>query len=96
MEENRHFTLPLHAGTFGRYYINDEERNMQLVQDFEENVRPLFPRAWRGIGGEEEAKYLHFDHEYRDLTRQTSFLKLEGETQDNLANSDRWLDLWIL
>jgi hypothetical protein len=90
------FILPVQAGSVGRYFVNDEEKNRQLVNDFEDNVRPLFPKAWRGMGGDEDALYIHTDHEYRDLTRQTSFLKLEGESPDNPASSDRWLDLWIL
>jgi len=96
VEEKNEFVLPLLAGTVGRYFINGERNNKTLVNDYEDNVRPSFPKGWRGIGGDEDALYIHTDHEYRDLTRQTSFLKFEGETPDNPASSDRWLELWIL
>lgn len=96
IEEKKHFALPFAAGAIGRYFINGEKNNRILVNDYEDNVRPLFPKGWRGMGGDEDALYIHTDHEYRDLTRQTSFLKLEGETEDNKATDNRWLDLWIL
>ena len=46
-----------------------------------------------GHGGEEEAPFLEWEHEYRDVSKQVKFLYLSGE---DAPESDRYLLLWFL
>jgi len=80
-------------GMVGTYKINDELGNMALNQLWETNVRPSFPDEWRGLGGDMQAKFIEFEHEYRTITKQTSFLYLDG---DDDPQTDRYLQLWVL
>jgi len=87
------YTIPVELGLIGGYKIGDEQTNRKYNTRYEEKVRPTFPDNWRGLGGDEKAKYIEFDHEYRDITKQTSLLVLEG---DEDPFTDRYLQLWIL
>jgi len=87
------FTIPTVLGLVGGYAINNEQLNNKSNKLYEEVVRPTFPDNWRGIGGDESAKYIEIGHEYRDITKQTSLLILEGEED---PFTDRYLHLWIL
>lgn len=87
------FTTHPKVGLIGGYAINEEDVNLTYNKRYEEVVRPTFPENWRGIGGDESAKYIHLDHEYRTITKQTSILILEGEDD---PSTDRYLELWIL
>jgi hypothetical protein len=87
------FTIPVKLGLIGTYPINDEITINKYNKRYEEVVRPTFPEMWRGIGGDESARYIEIDHEYRDITKQTSLLFLEGEDD---PFTDRYLQLWIL
>lgn len=85
--------LPTAPGIFSPYYINDKEKTDALNAEFEEKVRPYFPDAWEGHGGEEEAPFLEWEHEYRDVSKQVKFLYFDGE---DAPESDRYLLLWFL
>jgi hypothetical protein len=85
--------LPTAPGIFSPYYINDKDRTDALNAEFEEKVRPYFPDAWEGHGGEEEAPFLEWEHEYRDVSKQVKFLYFDGE---DAPESDRYLLLWFL
>lgn len=93
------YILPTPLGAVGGYYVNDETKNRAVNAHFEEKIRPLYEEdsnLWRGMGGEPEAKYIEFDHEYRDITKQTSILYLD-RGEDNIDPfADRYLHLWVL
>ena len=93
------FVLPVTKGTFGGYYVGDVTKNKAVNDLYEEVVRPDFESNtsnWRGMGGEPEAKFIEFNHEYRDITKQCSFLVLE-RGEDNIDPfTDRYLHLWVL
>lgn len=72
--EYEEFVLPMMPAVLGKYYACDHDANKRLNEMYEKNVRPLFPDQWRGTGGEEEAKFLSFDHDWRDMTKQCSLL----------------------
>ena len=61
---------------------------------WEKNVRPTFPAQWRGLGGDEDAQYIHWEHDYRDMSKQTSLLYLDKNDKD--VDLDYWLKLWVL
>ena len=53
---------------------------------------------WRGLGGDEDAHYIHWEHDYRDMaTKQTSLLYLDrgasGGLKEDRMTSDYWLRL---
>jgi hypothetical protein len=88
------FVVPMMPATLGKYYACDHAKNKELNEMYEKNVRPLFPTLWRGTGGDEEAKYCSFGHDYRDMTKQTSLLffdETEGPIQD-----DYWARMYLL
>lgn len=90
--------IPYPSGTNAVIHINDKPANKNLNLAWDENVRPSFtdgsnPYGWRGMGGEPEAKYISFNHEYRDLTKQCSLVTFIGEED---PRSDEWIRLWIL
>ena len=97
--EYEEFLLPMQPGVVGKYFVDDKERNDELNAMWEKNIRPSFPAQWRGLGGDEDAHYIHWEHDYRDLTKQTSLLYLDrgasGDLKDRMT-SDYWLRLWIL
>lgn len=72
--EYEEFVLPMMPAVLGKYYSCDHAANKNLNEMYEKNVRPLFPDQWRGTGGEEEAKFLSFEHDWRDMTKQCSLL----------------------
>tara|TARA_B100000085_G_scaffold209451_1_gene193408 strand:- start:1445 stop:2329 length:885 start_codon:yes stop_codon:yes gene_type:complete len=90
--------IPYPNGTNAVLHINDKAANKNLNLIWDENVRPSFtdgsnPFGWRGMGGEPEAKYVSYGHEYRDLTKQCSLVTFIGEEDPRI---DEWLRLWIL
>ena len=88
------FMLPFQPAVIGKYFANNKEKNLALNESYEKNVRPSFPEQWRGTGGDEEAEYISYDHDWRDITRQTSMLYID-ET-DGPMSDDYYLSLWIL
>ena len=78
----------------GQYSIGDEYANLEQNAKWEKNVRPSFENGeWRGMGGDQPAKFISFEHEYRDISAQTSFLHLKGDAD---PMTDRYLKLWVL
>jgi len=93
---NKVMVLPMEVGILSPYAINDSVKNTLYNDEFEEKVRPHIDNTdtpWRGLGGEQESKLFEFDHEYRTVSKQVSFLYLEGEDE---PEEDTWLDLWVL
>ena len=93
------YILPVIEGTFGGYYVGDVTKNKAVNDLYEEVVRPVFesdPSKWRGMGGEPEAKFIEFNHEYRDITKQCSFVVLERGEENLDPFTDRFLHLWVL
>jgi len=88
------FMLPFQPAVVGKYFANNNEKNEALNAKYEENCRPSFPDQWRGTGGDEEADYIHLEHDWRDITRQSSMLYID-ET-DGPMTDDYYLSLWIL
>jgi len=81
------------------FAINNWEKQEQRNVLWEENVRPHFNPpldgyGWRGLGGDEEAKLFHKEHEYRDISRQASWITFEGDTENLLE--DEYIRWWIL
>ena len=88
--------LPMEIGILSPYAINNQVQNTLYNDEFEEIVRPHIDNTdtpWRGLGGEQESKLFEFDHEYRTVSKQVSFLYLEGKDK---PEADTWLDLWVL
>ena len=96
IESNQVMVLPMEIGILSPYAINNRVQNTLYNDEFEEIVRPHIDNTdtpWRGLGGEQESKLFEFDHEYRTVSKQVSFLYLEGEDE---PEADTWLDLWVL
>jgi hypothetical protein len=81
---------------FAPYYVSNKERTDALNEQWDTNVRPFFPDAWVGHGGEEEAPFLEWNHEYRDVTKQVQFLYLDTNNGENRPEEDWYLQLWFL
>ena len=93
------FILDVELGSVGGYYVNDAFKNEQVIQHYEDKIRPLYeqnPNLWRGMGGEPEAKYIEWNHEYRDITKQCSLLYLDRGEDRTDPFEDRYLHLWVL
>ena len=88
--------LPTEPGVFAPYYVSNKEKSDALNEQWETNVRPFFPDAWVGHGGEEEAPFLEWNHEYRDVTKQVQFLYLDTNNGENRPEEDWYLKLWFL
>ena len=96
IESNQVMVLPMEIGILSPYAVNNRVQNTLYNDEFEEIVRPHIDNTdtpWRGLGGEQESKLFEFDHEYRTVSKQVSFLYLEGEDE---PEADTWLDLWVL
>lgn len=94
--EDKLYRLESPKGASGIYYINDKDKNLELNELWESEVRPWFtngecPYGWRGIGGDSDSKYIEYGHEYRDINRQSSYYTVIGEPSD----SDEYYRLWI-
>ena len=89
------FVMKTPAAYTGYYSVNNRAQNELYNQLFEENVRPVFHDshdvyAWRGIGGDEEAPYLAWDHDWYRLSKQTSMIFF-----DDNPRLDRYCLLWL-
>lgn len=93
-EEYDEFVLPMMPAVLGKYYACNHTKNKELNEMYEKNVRPLFPALWRGTGGDEEAKYVSFQHDYRDMTKQCSLLFFD-ET-DGSIDSDYFAQMFLV
>ena len=96
IESNQVMVLPMEIGILSPYAVNNRVQNTLYNDEFEQIVRPHIDNTetpWRGLGGEQESKLFEFDHEYRTVSKQVSFLYLEGEDE---PEADTWLDLWVL
>ncbi len=81
------------------FALNDWEKQEQRNVLWEKNVRPHFNPpvdgyGWRGLGGDEGASLFHKEHEYRDISRQASWVTIEGDTDEILT--DEYARWWIL
>ncbi len=89
------FVMKTPAAYTGYYSVNNRQQNEVYNQQFEERIRPVFHDssdvyAWRGIGGDEEAPYLAYDHDWYRLTKQTSIVFF-----DDNPRLDRYCLLWL-
>jgi len=87
--------LPLPTGSVSPYYLNDSVKNTLLNDTFEEVVRPTFAGDWQGLGGDEDALLYEFDHEYRTVSKQVSYVFLDNAYTTD-PHEDEWVDLWVL
>ena len=79
----------------GVMHTNNEEANDDLVQKYEEVVRPqLNESTWRGHGGDMNELYISRGHEYRVHSHQTSIFYYD--TTNGKPEDDRWIELWML
>ena len=86
--------LPTKLAQFSPYYLNNQEKNEDLVQQYEEKIRPYFPQEWYPPMEEEmEAALFSYGHEWRDVTPQVRFIYLEG---DDDPKTDMYARLWFL
>lgn len=92
--EYTEFVLPMMPATLGKYYSCNHDKNKELNEMYEKNVRPLFPEHWRGTGGDEEAKFLSFNHDWRDMTKQCSLLFFD-ET-DGPISDDYFAQMYLV
>ena len=86
-------------GLISPYAIGDKDTQLARNELWEANVRPHFQNmddgyGWRGLGGDEEALLFEYDHEYRAVSRQCSFITFEGDTDD--LESDEYVRWWML
>lgn len=88
------FVLPMMPAVLGKYYACNHAKNLELNEMYEKNVRPLFPDLWRGTGGDEEAKYVSFNHDWRDMTKQCSLLFFD-ET-DGPISDDYYAQMYLV
>ena len=97
--EEQLFWLNHAHGINAPYHINNQDAQLQRNDAWEAQVRPWFSSnddgyGWRGLGGDEESLCFEFDHEYRTISRQVTFLTFEGNTDDVLE--DEYARWWIL
>ena len=97
--EEQLFWLNHAHGINAPYHINNQDVQLQRNDAWESQVRPWFSSnddgyGWRGLGGDEESLLYEFDHEYRTISRQVTFLTFEGNTDEVLT--DEYARWWIL
>lgn len=97
--EPKLFYLNHPHGIAAPYEPNNKETQLARNELWETNVRPHFQSSvdgygWRGLGGDEEALLFEYDHEYRAVSRQVSFLIWEGNTEELLK--DEYVRWYIL
>jgi len=97
--ESELFWLNHPHGIHVPYAVGDKDTQLARNELWESNVRPHFQNlndgyGWRGLGGDEEALLFEYDHEYRSVSRQCSFITLEGDT--SVAEEDEYCRWWIL
>ena len=91
--EYNEFVLPMLPATVGKYYCGDKSKNNELVDAYEES-RETIEANWRGTGGEPDAKYIAWDHDYRSMSKQTSLVYFD-ETKCSM-NEDYWARMRLL
>lgn len=97
--EEKLFWLNHAHGINAPYHVNNKDVQLQRNELWESQVRPWFASAddgygWRGLGGDEEAELFSYDHEYRDISRQVSFITFEGDTSN--ITEDEYVRWWML
>ena len=73
-------------GLISPYAIGDKDTQLARNELWEEMSVHIF-KTWtmdirRGLGGDEESLLFEYDHEYRSVSRQVSFIAFEGDTAD--------------
>ena len=97
--EDKLFYLNHAHGINAPYTPHDTATQLERNEIWESQVRPWFSNdddgyGWRGLGGDEEALLFEYDHEYRAVSRQCSFITFEGDTDD--LESDEYVRWWML
>lgn len=97
--EDKLFYLNHAHGVNIPYHLNNKNVQLHRNELWEQNVRPWFDSeldgyGWRGLGGDQEAELFEYDHEYRAISRQCSFITFEGDTDKCLE--DEYARWWIL
>lgn len=88
--------LPTKLGQFTPYYINQEDKNKNLKEQWEEKIRPYFPIEWYPPQLDEmEAELFSYDHEWRDVSPQVRFLFMDSVTGED-PETDMYARLWFL
>lgn len=95
-EEFDGFVLQQPPGLTGPYVIGDEDANEDINQAYIKECQPHFPEQWRGLGGDEDALFISYEHEYRDISRQCSILYLDRGEELTDPFTDRYAELWLL
>ena len=88
------FVLPMMPSIVGKYFVCNKSKNDELNAAYEEN-RELVVANWRGTGGEPDAKYLSWDHDWRALTKQTSFVYFD-QTDGSPIEQDYWARMRLI
>ena len=82
-------------GLVTTYFANDVERNKELNPVWQTEIADkYFPKYFEGYGSEEDDHYIYFGHEYKTLTRQCKWVRID-ESQGSRHN-DLFARLWLL
>jgi hypothetical protein len=89
--------LPTKCGQFTPYYINNEEKNLELNEQWETKIRHYFPTEWYPPDQSEmDAPLFSYDHEWRDVSKQVRFLFMDDNNGEHDQKSDLYARLWFL
>jgi hypothetical protein len=94
-EHFKGIVLKTAPGLFTTYFANDVDRNKELNPVWKTEVaEKYFPKYFEGFGSEEDDQYIYFGHEYKTLTRQCKWVRIDESKGSR--HHDLFTRLWLL
>lgn len=93
LDNHKGIVLATPPGVFSPFYVENEEKNEQLNELWNTDVKKYFPDQWTGDGGDPEDTLYYYNHEWKRINAQSKFLYIEED--DNNRYDDLFLRLWV-
>jgi len=97
LDNHKGIVLATAPGVFSPFYVENQEKNEELNDKWDTDVKKYFPEQWEGEGGDVDDTLYYYEHEWKRINAQSKFLYLdEGPKGENLNRyNDLFLRLWV-
>jgi len=93
LDNHKGIVLATPPGVFSPFYVENREKNEQLNELWNTDVKKYFPEQWTGDGGDPEDTLYYYDHEWKRINAQSKFMYIDEGNNDRY--DDLFLRLWV-